>query len=324
MAYVLCNCSSVCVCQRMGRTGRKRSGRAVMLVMEGKEEATVHKSSDRIAHVTDLYSTCLGDLTYCQDSPRILQEGVEPVMVLRNMQDRQDMAHAQDQQQSVSASSSTRIAQSRSINRTVNLTGDRNTTTSRPPFAGSIFQWSKSKINNNNNNNIDNGHSSSRNINIRNRNSKANLPPVPPPLNQKQHPPVAMRIASASTPFVDLSADSHSPPHACNNRPPSLAPNKKSQKSLISQIQSHRNAGVAAGKSNGKPHPGLVQPSKASVAARCHLCDRAMVRDENSSPSVNDNDYDRTCAECRHTMLLYNRSKDRRNMRLLGSLHGCQ
>lgn len=70
----------------MGRTGRKRAGRAVMLVMQGKEEEKVHKSSDLIRHVTNIYeSGGLEDMVYYQHSPRMLPDGVCPVMVMRDM-----------------------------------------------------------------------------------------------------------------------------------------------------------------------------------------------------------------------------------------------
>ena len=71
----------------MGRTGRKKPGRAVMLVMEGNEVDKVHRSSDMIGHVNELYKCSLDSLAYYQNSPRMISGDLEPVMVLQNMQD---------------------------------------------------------------------------------------------------------------------------------------------------------------------------------------------------------------------------------------------
>lgn len=72
--------SPVRMLQRMGRTGRKRAGKIVMLLMRGKEELDFHKAKDNYHSVQKKIEN--GDeFTFHEDeSPRIVPKDINPVV----------------------------------------------------------------------------------------------------------------------------------------------------------------------------------------------------------------------------------------------------
>ncbi|XP_041121529.1 Fanconi anemia group M protein isoform X2 [Polyodon spathula] len=70
--------SPIRLVQRMGRTGRKRQGRIVVILAEGREERTYNQSQ---SNKRSIYKTILGksnSFHMYQSSPRMLPEGVNP------------------------------------------------------------------------------------------------------------------------------------------------------------------------------------------------------------------------------------------------------
>ncbi|KAF4552620.1 ATP-dependent DNA helicase mph1-like protein [Elsinoe fawcettii] len=74
------NASPVRMLQRMGRTGRKRQGKIVLLLMKEKEDSDFEKSKDNYEKMQGLI-TDGKHFNYHEDrSPRILPKGVKPVV----------------------------------------------------------------------------------------------------------------------------------------------------------------------------------------------------------------------------------------------------
>lgn len=70
--------SPIRLVQRMGRTGRKRDGRIVMLVTEGKEDMIYKRSQYNKNSITKALLNGTKSLHYYQHSPRMLPEGLMP------------------------------------------------------------------------------------------------------------------------------------------------------------------------------------------------------------------------------------------------------
>ena len=71
--------SPIRMLQRMGRTGRKRAGNIVLLLMQGKEEESYIKAKDNYEKMQQMIASGTR-FTYHDDmSPRILPQGVRPV-----------------------------------------------------------------------------------------------------------------------------------------------------------------------------------------------------------------------------------------------------
>jgi ERCC4-related helicase len=73
--------SPVRMVQRMGRTGRKRAGRVVMLVTEGVEESKLKASNQKTKRVAKLLQQPGKFELYSDLSPRMVPSELEPVMV---------------------------------------------------------------------------------------------------------------------------------------------------------------------------------------------------------------------------------------------------
>ncbi|XP_048339158.1 Fanconi anemia group M protein-like, partial [Sphaerodactylus townsendi] len=71
--------SPVRLVQRMGRTGRKRKGRIVVILSEGREERTYNQSQSNKRSILKAISESKG-LHFYQHSPRMIPEGVNPTM----------------------------------------------------------------------------------------------------------------------------------------------------------------------------------------------------------------------------------------------------
>ncbi|MCJ1284907.1 3'-5' DNA helicase [Xylographa opegraphella] len=72
--------SPIRMLQRMGRTGRKRAGNIVMLLMKGKEEDNFVKAKDNYAKMQEMIEAGTR-FTYHEDlSPRIMPKNVQPVV----------------------------------------------------------------------------------------------------------------------------------------------------------------------------------------------------------------------------------------------------
>eukprot|EP00736_Rhodelphis_marinus_P012623 Rmarinus@m.18689 len=69
--------SPVRTIQRMGRTGRKRKGRIVTLIMEGKEQNAFAQSRSKHKHLQRLLSD-KDNFVFYDDNPRMLPDGVTP------------------------------------------------------------------------------------------------------------------------------------------------------------------------------------------------------------------------------------------------------
>lgn len=75
-----CSKSPIRMLQRMGRTGRKRAGNIVMLLMRGKEEADYWKAKDAYQKMQELIESGR-DFTFHEDqSPRIVPKTIIPVV----------------------------------------------------------------------------------------------------------------------------------------------------------------------------------------------------------------------------------------------------
>ncbi|KAF2858316.1 P-loop containing nucleoside triphosphate hydrolase protein [Piedraia hortae CBS 480.64] len=73
--------SPIRMLQRIGRTGRKRVGRVVLLLMKGKENSDYEKAKDSYAFIQKTIAD-EGRYTFHRDqSPRIVPRGVNPVVV---------------------------------------------------------------------------------------------------------------------------------------------------------------------------------------------------------------------------------------------------
>jgi len=63
----------------MGRTGRKREGRIVMLVSEGKEEQIYNSCQMNKKSIHKVIQSTRKSLQYYQSSPRMVPRGLNPV-----------------------------------------------------------------------------------------------------------------------------------------------------------------------------------------------------------------------------------------------------
>ncbi|XP_028293473.1 Fanconi anemia group M protein isoform X2 [Gouania willdenowi] len=66
--------------QRMGRTGRKRQGRIVVVLAEGKEERTYNQSQSNKRSVYKSITSNRNGFHMYQNSPRMIPDGVNPVL----------------------------------------------------------------------------------------------------------------------------------------------------------------------------------------------------------------------------------------------------
>ncbi|KAF7251468.1 Fanconi anemia group M protein, partial [Varanus komodoensis] len=71
--------SPVRLVQRMGRTGRKRKGRIVVVLSEGREERMYNQSQSNRRSLLKVLSENKG-LQLCSHSPRMIPEGINPTM----------------------------------------------------------------------------------------------------------------------------------------------------------------------------------------------------------------------------------------------------
>ncbi|KAB8265590.1 ATP-dependent DNA helicase mph1 [Aspergillus pseudonomiae] len=77
--------SPIRMLQRMGRTGRKRAGNIVLLLMEGKEEESYIKAKDNYEKMQQMIASG-SRFTFHEDiSPRILPAGIRPVADKRHI-----------------------------------------------------------------------------------------------------------------------------------------------------------------------------------------------------------------------------------------------
>lgn len=75
-----CSKSPIRMLQRMGRTGRKRAGNIVLLLMRGKEENDYYKAKDNYEKIQAIIASGT-QFTYHDDtSPRIVPKGILPVV----------------------------------------------------------------------------------------------------------------------------------------------------------------------------------------------------------------------------------------------------
>lgn len=71
--------SPIRMLQRMGRTGRKRAGNIVLLLMQGKEEESYIKAKDNYEKMQQMIASGKRFTYHDEESPRILPQGVRPV-----------------------------------------------------------------------------------------------------------------------------------------------------------------------------------------------------------------------------------------------------
>ena len=71
--------SPIRMLQRMGRTGRKRAGNIVLLLMQGKEEESYIKAKDNYEKMQQMIASGTRFTYHDEESPRILPPGVRPV-----------------------------------------------------------------------------------------------------------------------------------------------------------------------------------------------------------------------------------------------------
>lgn len=72
--------SPIRMLQRIGRTGRKRSGQVVLLLMKGKEENDYAKAQDNYAYIQKSIADASKYTYHDENSPRILPKEVQPVV----------------------------------------------------------------------------------------------------------------------------------------------------------------------------------------------------------------------------------------------------
>ncbi|RDW70802.1 3'-5' DNA helicase [Aspergillus mulundensis] len=71
--------SPIRMLQRMGRTGRKRAGNIVLLLMQGKEEESFLKAKDNYEKMQQLIASGTHFTFHDDRSPRIIPKGIKPV-----------------------------------------------------------------------------------------------------------------------------------------------------------------------------------------------------------------------------------------------------
>ncbi|KAL4891236.1 ATP-dependent DNA helicase mph1 [Aspergillus ambiguus] len=77
--------SPIRMLQRMGRTGRKRTGNITLLLMEGKEEESYIKAKDNYEKMQQMIASGTRFTFHDDKSPRILPLGVKPVVDKRHI-----------------------------------------------------------------------------------------------------------------------------------------------------------------------------------------------------------------------------------------------
>ena len=78
--------SPIRMLQRMGRTGRKRAGNIVLLLMRGKEEESYHKAKDNYEKMQQKIANG-SEFQFHEDrSPRIVPKGIQPIVDKRNIE----------------------------------------------------------------------------------------------------------------------------------------------------------------------------------------------------------------------------------------------
>ncbi|KAH1950448.1 3'-5' DNA helicase [Aspergillus fumigatus] len=77
--------SPIRMLQRMGRTGRKRAGNIVLLLMQGKEEESYIKAKDNYEKMQQMIASGTRFTFHDDKSPRILPPGVRPVAEKRQI-----------------------------------------------------------------------------------------------------------------------------------------------------------------------------------------------------------------------------------------------
>lgn len=75
-----CSKSPIRMLQRMGRTGRKRAGNIVMLLMRGKEERDYYGAKDNYQRIQDIIESGRQFEFHEDSSPRIVPKGIAPVV----------------------------------------------------------------------------------------------------------------------------------------------------------------------------------------------------------------------------------------------------
>lgn len=70
--------SPIRMLQRMGRTGRKRAGNIVLLLMQGKEEESYIKAKDNYEKMQQMIASGTRFTYHDEESPRILPQGIRP------------------------------------------------------------------------------------------------------------------------------------------------------------------------------------------------------------------------------------------------------
>ncbi|KAL4950349.1 hypothetical protein BDW69DRAFT_172381 [Aspergillus filifer] len=77
--------SPIRMLQRMGRTGRKRAGKIVLLLMQGKEEENYLKAKDNYEKMQQLIASGTQFTFHDDRSPRILPSGIKPIADKRHV-----------------------------------------------------------------------------------------------------------------------------------------------------------------------------------------------------------------------------------------------
>ncbi|CAN0374672.1 unnamed protein product, partial [Ectocarpus sp. 13 AM-2016] len=77
--------SPVRMVQRMGRTGRKRAGKVVVLVTEGSEESKLRNSNSKSKSITKALQTRKDKFDMYQDDNPMVPPGPRPRMVKQEM-----------------------------------------------------------------------------------------------------------------------------------------------------------------------------------------------------------------------------------------------
>ena len=79
--------SPIRLVQRMGRTGRKRAGRVIMLIAEGKEEGKLEKSDSTSKAISQILKNPGKSFSLYKKNPSVIPAGIEPLLVQQEMED---------------------------------------------------------------------------------------------------------------------------------------------------------------------------------------------------------------------------------------------
>jgi hypothetical protein len=113
-----------------------------MLVAEAKEMNRVHRASDSIIQVDDIYKSALSDLVYCDNNSKLIPDEVELEMIMQDM--RSTTVSKQLPLQPVPQEG----VRPTPCHNVINLTGSGD---SRNMNSGRLFKWSEKKHNNSEN-----------------------------------------------------------------------------------------------------------------------------------------------------------------------------